>query len=65
MNDLKQSAEQTEKEYIETKTSWKWFERAIENKQMQPQDGQKCVKEIELMIQIEILKELQYLNSKR
>lgn len=55
----------TKKEYIKTKTSWKWFERAVNNKQMQSHGGQMCIKEIELMIQIEILKELQYLNSKR
>ena len=52
------------KEYLNNQTSWKWFERVVEKKQMQTHNGQRCVKEIELMIQIEILKELQYLNSK-
>ena len=65
MKKLEQSTKQTKKEYIETKTSWKWFERAVKNKNMQSHNGQICVKEIELMIQIEILKELQYLNLKR
>ena len=55
----------TKKEYLNNQTSWKYFEVAVERKQMPSASGQMCVKQIELMIQIEILKELQYLNSKK
>ena len=55
----------TKEEYFKNQIAWEFFERVVENKQMQTKNGEMCVKEIEIRIQIEILKELQYLNSKQ
>ena len=55
----------TDQEYLEKQIAWRFFERVVENKQMQTKNGEMCVKDIEMRIQIEILKELQYLNSKQ
>ena len=55
----------TKQEYLDNQTQSEFFKIAIKNKKMQSKNGSMCVKEIEMRIQIEILKELQFLNSKQ
>ena len=49
------------KEYLDNRTSWKFYKRHMDNN-MQP-DETTSLKNIEIRIQLEILKELQYMNS--
>lgn len=49
------------KEFLEHRTSWKWFERKSQNLKW-PDNTTK--EELDFRIRLEILKELQHLNNK-
>ena len=51
------------KDYLENRTSWKWFERIL--KKETNYAGNNAFPAHQIAILLEILKELQYLNDKK
>jgi len=52
-------------EYIGYRTSWKWFDRKISELVPVTTNLLDIKERIQFLIQLEILKELQYLNDRR
>lgn len=52
----------TEKAFLKHRTSWQWFDKAIDS--IQKQKGQITTLELNQRLLLEIVKELQFLNDK-